>query len=70
MKDFGCALCGIPSMNSQAILNAHLAGKKHAKKAAKATKNQQLPKLCPSTTQNCNTYELILMQMNHKQYTF
>lgn len=44
MKDFGCALCGIPSMNSQAILNAHLAGKKHAKRAI-ATKNQQLPKL-------------------------
>lgn len=47
MKDFGCALCGIPSMNSQSMLNAHLAGKKHrnAKKEAKATKNQQLPKL-------------------------
>eukprot|EP00577_Skeletonema_sp_RCC1716_P006665 CAMPEP_0113435010 /NCGR_PEP_ID=MMETSP0013_2-20120614/36003_1 /TAXON_ID=2843 ORGANISM="Skeletonema costatum, Strain 1716" /NCGR_SAMPLE_ID=MMETSP0013_2 /ASSEMBLY_ACC=CAM_ASM_000158 /LENGTH=566 /DNA_ID=CAMNT_0000325267 /DNA_START=44 /DNA_END=1744 /DNA_ORIENTATION=- /assembly_acc=CAM_ASM_000158 len=52
MKDFGCDLCGLSSMPSEAVLNAHLAGKKHKKRAAELQQNQQLPKSSKKQTSN------------------
>ena len=52
MKDFGCDLCGLSSMPSEAVLNAHLAGKKHKKRAVELQQNQQLPKSSKKQTSN------------------
>ena len=52
MKDFGCDLCGLSSMPSEAVLNAHLAGKKHKKRAAELQQNQQVPKSSKKQTSN------------------